>query len=72
MGPLELKKVESKLLSDFDSTLEDCVMNPTPLKKVLCDLFGNSYIDIYRSMDYTLSDTGMDEDIIYFLQVMNV
>ena len=72
MGPLELKKVESKLLEEFNCTLEDCTLNPTPLEKVLCYLFGHCYDEIYQSMDFTLEDTKMDEDISNFLRVMHV
>ncbi len=72
MGRPELKRVEDKLLLDFNYTFEDCVSNPTPLKKVLCDLFGNSYDDIYSSIYDVLSDTSMDEDITKFLQTMKV
>jgi len=72
MGRPELKRVEDKLLSDFNCTFEDCVSNPTPLKNVLCELFGNCYEDIYRSIYDVLSDTSMDEDITKFLQTMKV
>lgn len=70
MGRPELKRVEDRLLLDFNCTFEDCVSNPTPLKKVLQELFGNSYEDIYTSINDALSETSMDEDIKHFLQLM--
>lgn len=70
MGVPELKKVESKLLSDFNCTLEDCVGNPIPLKKVLCELFGYCYEDIYQSIHTTLSNTSMNDDVTQFLKIM--
>lgn len=70
MGRPELKRVEDRLLLEFNCTFEDCVSNPTPLKKVLHELFGTSYEDIYASIHNALSDTGMDEDIKQFLLVM--
>ena len=70
MGLPELKKIESKLLSDFNYTFEDCVSNPIPLKKILCELFGYCYEDIYQSMTSTLNDTNMDENVTVFLTLM--
>lgn len=72
MGRPELKKVEDTLLLEHNCTFEDCVSNPTPLKKVLSELFGNCYEDIYHSMNAVLKDTSMDEDIKQFLQIMKV
>lgn len=70
MGTPELNRVESKLISDFGCTLESCVSNPTPLKKVLCELFGYCYNDIYQSITYTLNGTSMNENITKFLLIM--
>jgi len=70
MGLPELKRVESKLLSDFNCTFEDCVRNPIPLKKVLFELFGNCYEDIYQSMTYSLKNSSIDESITKFLILM--
>ena len=70
MGAPEFHKVESKLESDFNCTIEDCVSNPTPLKKVLCELFGNCYEDIYRVIDEELKNIDVDDDVLYFLQSM--
>ncbi len=70
MGIPELEKVKSKLLSDFNYTLDDCVSDPVPLKKVLCELFGTCYEDIFQSMNATLTNTSMNEDIMQFLVIM--
>lgn len=72
MGSLELERVKDQLLSKFNCTFEDCVGNPTPLKKVLCELFGNCYKEIYHSMNYTLMDTSMNKDTERFLQIMKM
>ncbi|MFQ5782161.1 MAG: winged helix-turn-helix transcriptional regulator [Nitrosopumilus sp.] len=69
MGKPEYNLVENRLLSEFDCTFEDCVSNPIPLKKVLSELFGNCYEDIYNSMYNALKDT-MDVDIKNFLKIM--
>ena len=70
MGAPELNRVESKLMSDFNYTLNDCVSNPVPLKKVLCELFGNNYEDIYQSVTNSLIATSMDESSTKFLILM--
>lgn len=69
-GAPELKKVEEGL-SVFNYTLEDCVYNPVPLKKVLCELFGNSYEDIYLEIRNSLRGIDIDENITKFVQIMN-
>ncbi len=70
MGSPELNKVESKLMSEFNYKLSDCVSNPTPLKKVLCELFGNCYEDIYQSVTNSLIVTSMNESSAKFLILM--
>ena len=70
MGKPEYNLVENKLLSEFNCTFEDCVSNPIPLKKVLSELFGNCYEDIYNSIYDGLKDTSMDVDIRNFLRIM--
>jgi len=72
MGALELERVKDQLLSKFNCTFEDCVGNPTPLKKVLFELFGNCYKEIYHSMNYSLTETSMNEDAERFLQIMKI
>lgn len=69
MGEPELKKVKERL-SDLNYTLDDCIYNPTPLKKVLCELFGNSYEDIYREIYNSLRSTDTGKDITKFLHIM--
>lgn len=71
MGEPELKKVKEKL-SDLNYTLDDCIYNPIPLKKVLCELFGNCYEDIYREIYNSLRDIDTDKDITKFLHTMKV
>lgn len=71
MGEPELKKVKERL-SDLNYTLDDCIYNPTPLKKVLCELFGNCYEDIYRGIYNSLRDIDTDKDITKFLHTMKV
>jgi DNA-binding HxlR family transcriptional regulator len=71
MGEPELKKVKERL-SDLNCTLDDCIYNPTPLKKVLCELFGNCYEDIYRGIYNSLKDVDADEEITKFLHTMKV
>lgn len=72
LGKPELKRVEDQLQAKFECSLEDCVSNPTPLKIILCELFGFCYEDIYNSIYGFLKDTSMDEDITKFLKLMKV
>lgn len=71
MGKPELKIIEERLLADFNCTLEDCVSNPSPLKKVLRKMFGNCYDDILDIMQQSLKNSD-DEHTEQFLEFMKM
>ena len=70
MGPVELEMVESKLTQDFQQTIHDCWKNPTYLKQVLCELFGNAYEDILKSIDDSFKKIDINDDLLNFMRVM--
>ncbi len=50
LGHDELDKVITMLQKDYNLTLDDCYDNPDDLKRILQDLFGESYADILHSL----------------------
>lgn len=70
MGLVEMKMVESKLKNEHQIELKDCLNNPNALKQVLCELFGNCYGDIMKSIEDTFEKMEPDEKMIDFLTVL--
>lgn len=71
MGNPEYDLVISRLKKDYNCEIEDCLEHPEYLKKILCELFGNSYQDILKSIHGTIDRTSMEQPIVDFLSVMD-
>lgn len=67
MGQVELKMVESKLKNEHNIELSNCLEHPIFLKQVLCELFGNSYEDILRSIEDTFEKFTPDAKMMEFI-----
>lgn len=70
MGQVELEMVVSKLKNEHKIELEDCLYNPTSLKQVLCELFGNSYDDILKSIETEFKKMSIDNKMMNFINVL--
>ena len=71
MGNPELELVKSRLKEEYNCEISDCLKYPEYLKKILCELFGNSYQDILKEINERLQKTSMDKPILQFLSVMD-
>ena len=56
MGIPQYEKVASKLEKQYQLYLPDCDKNPEALKRVLQDVFGDSYDDILREIRQELGE----------------
>ena len=70
MGNPELELVKSRLKEEYNCEISDCFTHPEYLKKILCDLFGEAYQDILKTINERLQKTNMDKPIMQFLTVM--
>ena len=70
MGGIELDVVRYKLDKDFGLSLSNCIEDPESLKKILCELYGNSYTDILESIDKSLNEVRMNDELYHFIQVL--
>ncbi|WP_428326459.1 hypothetical protein [Nitrosopumilus sp.] len=70
MGNVELKMVESKLRNDYQIKMSDCLENPTCLKQVLQELFGNAYEDILKSIENSFENLTLDREMADFILVL--
>lgn len=71
MGMPELDLVISRLKEDYNCEISDCLDHPEYLKQILCELFGNSYQDILKSIHESVHRTSMDEPLVNFLTVLD-
>ena len=71
MGNPELELVKSRLKEEYNCEISDSLKHPEYLKKILCELFGNSYQDILKEINERLQKTSMDKPILQFLSVMD-
>lgn len=70
MGTPELDKVESRLRSDYNCTIGDCLEHPEYLKQILCDLFGYCYQDILGSIEQVFKDASLEDQVDEFIMVL--
>ena len=70
IGKPEYQKVVNKLKEDYNCFLPDCYENPTYLKKVLEEIFGQSYDVIYESIKTKLRNVESNKQINDFLKVL--
>jgi len=70
LGVQELDKVVTLLQKDFNCTIEDCYEYPEYLKRVLQDLFGESYQDILNTLKENMKSISSQESVKEFLQIL--
>jgi len=70
LGVQELDKVITLLQKDFNCSIEDCYEYPEYLKRVLQDLFGESYTDILNTLQENMKEISSHHAIKEFLQVL--
>jgi len=70
MGVPELERVRHKLKIDYNCKIEDCYKQPEYLRRVLCDLFGDSYKDILNTIRKILKQDQHNATIERFLLVL--
>lgn len=70
MGKPELNKVVESLKKSYSCQITDCYDKPQYLKKVLKDLYGESYNDIQGSIEQKLSDFAYLDKLKEFLRVL--
>lgn len=71
LGLEEYDKVVAMLQKDYSCTLEDCFENPEYLRRILKDLFGDSYPDILNSLSENMKSITSQKSIKEFLEVLN-
>lgn len=70
IGKFEFRKILDMLKENYNVSLSDCYDNPEFLKKILKDLFGNSYESIIATLEKNLDGLVLLEPIKEFLTVM--
>lgn len=71
LGIEEYDKVIDLLQKEYNCTLEDCYQNPENLKRVLKNLYGDSYRDILNSLSENMKSALSQESIKEFLEVLS-
>jgi hypothetical protein len=71
IGKPILEKVTSKLFQEYHCYIPDCYEKPEYLNKVLKDLFGNSHIEIVKSINKRLEQFASQKSINRFLKIIN-
>ena len=69
-GKSALEKVVNKLHDDYKCGIQDCYENPEYLKKVLRDLYDNSYSTILDSVKKKLEKHTSTKSIEKFLTII--
>lgn len=70
MGKPQYEKVVSRLEKDYKCYLPDCHKNPEFLKRVLQDIFGDSYDDILGEIKTEIGEIGTKKYYLDFLAAM--
>ena len=70
MGISVLDKVKNRLIDDYNCSISDCYDNPEYLKRILCDLYGDSYQSILNSIYDVLKDGNIEGRVEKFLKVL--
>lgn len=66
-----LERVFNKLHDDYKCGIPDCYKNPEYLKKVLKDLYGNSYVVIIELIKKKLQKYASEKSIEKFLMAIS-
>lgn len=70
MGKPQYEKVVSKLEKEYKCYLPDCHKNPEFLKRILQDIFGDSYDDVLKEIKIEIGEIGSKKYYIDFLKAM--
>jgi hypothetical protein len=70
IGKFEFRKILDMLKENYNVSLSDCYDNPEFLKKILKDLFGNSYGSIIATLEKNLDGLVLLEPVNEFLTIM--
>ncbi len=70
IGKYEFKKIVDTLQENYHVSPSDCYDNPEPLKKILQDLFGNSYRSIIATLEKNLDGLVVMKPVNDFLTVL--
>lgn len=70
MGTAVFGEVTARLLKEYDCYIPDCHDHPEYLKKILKDLYGNSYLVIIESIREELEEFVYKKSISEFLDVI--
>lgn len=71
MGKPVLEEVRQRLYKYYKCNISDCFDNPKYLRKVLKELYGNSYTSIIKSIERNLEKDIHSISIEHFLDVLN-
>ena len=71
IGKFELDSVVYRLKENYNCEISDCLDHPEYLKKILCELFGNSHEIILDSIHESFEKTRMEEPLQNFLTVLD-
>jgi len=71
IGPECHELVLAQLYSDYNCKISDCYENPEYLKRILRELFGNSYDAIIESINQQLRKQEVTPAIENFLLLVN-
>lgn len=70
MGMPQYEKVVSKLEKNYSTYIPECDKNPQALKRVLQDIFGDSYDDILNEIKAEFGDVGSKKYYTDFILAM--
>lgn len=70
MGMPQYEKVVSKLEKNYNTYIPECDKNPQALKRVLQDIFGDSYDDILNEIKAEFGDVGSKKYYTDFILAM--
>jgi hypothetical protein len=70
MGKPQYEKVVTKLEKDYKTYIPECDKNPQALKRVLQDIFGDSYDDILSEIKNEIGDIGSKKYYTDFILAM--
>ena len=71
MGTLEFDLVVSRLKEDYNCEISDCLDHPEYLKQILCELFGNFYQVILKSIHDSIEKSNMERPLVNFLTILD-
>ena len=71
IGKPEFDLVVSRLKEDYNCEISDCLEHPDYLKLILCELFGNAYQVILKSIHDSIEKSNLERPLVNFLTILN-